>query len=64
MPGLAALRAAASAVETLFVVDSRRGQDAVERARTFNETRCRSAGVVLTKLDGDARRARRCRCAK
>ena len=40
--------------ETLFVVDSMTGQDAVETARTFNE-RLNFDGVVLTKLDGDTR---------
>ncbi len=40
--------------ETLFVVDSMTGQDAVNTARTFNE-RLNIDGVVLTKLDGDAR---------
>ncbi len=40
--------------ETLFVVDSMTGQDAVNTARTFNE-RLDYEGVVLTKLDGDTR---------
>ncbi len=40
--------------ETLFVVDSMTGQDAVNTAKTFNE-RLNFDGVVLTKLDGDAR---------
>lgn len=40
--------------ETLFVVDSMTGQDAVNTARTFNE-RINFDGVVLTKLDGDTR---------
>ena len=40
--------------ETLFVVDSMTGQDAVNTARTFNK-RLNFDGVVLTKLDGDAR---------
>jgi len=40
--------------ETLFVVDSMTGQDAVNTARTFNE-RLNFSGVVLTKLDGDSR---------
>jgi signal recognition particle subunit SRP54 len=40
--------------ETLFVVDSMTGQDAVNTARTFNE-RLQFDGVVLTKLDGDTR---------
>ncbi|MBR6978773.1 MAG: signal recognition particle protein [Prevotella sp.] len=40
--------------ETLFVVDSMTGQDAVNTAKTFNE-RLDFDGVVLTKLDGDTR---------
>jgi signal recognition particle subunit SRP54 len=40
--------------ETLFVVDSMTGQDAVETAKNFNE-RLNYDGVVLTKLDGDTR---------
>jgi signal recognition particle subunit SRP54 len=40
--------------ETLFVVDSMTGQDAVNTAATFNE-RINFDGVVLTKLDGDTR---------
>jgi len=41
-------------VETLFVVDAMQGQDAVNTARVFNEA-LPLTGVVLTKLDGDAR---------
>ena len=40
--------------ETLFVVDSMTGQDAVNTAKIFNE-RINYDGVVLTKLDGDTR---------
>lgn len=40
--------------ETLFVVDSMTGQDAVNTAREFNQ-RLNFDGVVLTKLDGDTR---------
>ncbi|WP_259014239.1 signal recognition particle protein [Emticicia fluvialis] len=40
--------------EILFVVDSMTGQDAVNTAKTFND-RLDFDGVVLTKLDGDAR---------
>lgn len=40
--------------ETLFVVDSMTGQDAVNTAKAFNE-RISYDGVVLTKLDGDTR---------
>lgn len=41
-------------IETLFVVDAMQGQDAVNTAKAFGETLPLS-GVVLTKLDGDAR---------
>jgi signal recognition particle subunit SRP54 len=40
--------------ETLFVVDSMTGQDAVNSAKAFND-RVNYDGIVLTKLDGDAR---------
>jgi len=40
--------------ETLFVVDAMQGQDAINVARAFNEA-LTLTGVVLTKLDGDAR---------
>ncbi|MFV0346690.1 MAG: signal recognition particle protein [Bacteroidales bacterium] len=40
--------------ETLFVVDSMTGQDAVNTAKEFNE-RINFDGVILTKLDGDTR---------
>jgi len=40
--------------ETLFVVDSMTGQDAVNSAKSFNE-KVDFDGIVLTKLDGDAR---------
>ena len=48
------LHAALNPVETLFVVDAMLGQDAVNTARAFNEA-LPLTGVVLTKLDGDAR---------
>jgi signal recognition particle subunit SRP54 len=48
------LHAALKPVETLFVVDAMQGQDAVNTARAFNEA-LPLTGVVLTKLDGDAR---------
>jgi signal recognition particle subunit SRP54 len=40
--------------ESLFVVDSMTGQDAVNSAKSFNET-VNFDGIVLTKLDGDSR---------
>jgi len=48
------LKKAINPAETLFVVDSMTGQDAVNTAKTFNE-RINFDGVVLTKLDGDTR---------
>ena len=54
MTEIKAVKDAIQPGETLFVVDSMTGQDAVETARTFNE-RLDFDGVVLTKLDGDTR---------
>ena len=48
------LHAALNPVETLFVVDAMTGQDAVNTAKAFGEA-LPLTGVVLTKLDGDAR---------
>jgi signal recognition particle subunit SRP54 len=48
------LHAVLRPVETLFVVDAMQGQDAVNTARAFKEA-LPLTGVVLTKLDGDAR---------
>jgi signal recognition particle subunit SRP54 len=48
------LKKALNPSETLFVVDSMTGQDAVNTAKTFDE-RLNFNGVVLTKLDGDTR---------
>jgi len=48
------LHAALKPIETLFVVDSMQGQDAVNTARAFSEA-LPLTGVILTKLDGDAR---------
>ena len=54
MQEITALKKALNPSETLFVVDSMTGQDAVNTAKTFNE-RLNFDGVVLTKLDGDTR---------
>jgi len=54
MREIAALHGAVKPVETLFVVDAMQGQDAVNTARAFGAT-LPLTGVVLTKLDGDAR---------
>lgn len=54
MKEITAIKKAVDPTETLFVVDSMTGQDAVETARVFNE-RLDFDGVVLTKLDGDTR---------
>ena len=40
--------------ETLFVVDSMQGQDAVNTAQAFNEA-LELTGIILTKVDGDSR---------
>jgi len=54
MQEIAALHAGLKPAETLFVVDSMQGQDAVNVAKSFNDA-LPLTGVVLTKLDGDAR---------
>lgn len=54
MDEIAALKENLNPQETLFVVDSMTGQDAVNTAKAFNE-RIDYDGVVLTKLDGDTR---------
>jgi signal recognition particle subunit SRP54 len=54
MREIAELHAAVKPVETLFIVDAMQGQDAVNTAKAFNE-RLPLTGVILTKLDGDAR---------
>ncbi|HLA36343.1 MAG TPA: signal recognition particle protein, partial [Rhodocyclaceae bacterium] len=48
------LHAQLNPIETLFVVDAMLGQDAVNTAKAFNEA-LPLTGVILTKLDGDAR---------
>ncbi len=54
MAEIEAVKRALNPTETLFVVDSMTGQDAVNTAKTFND-RLDFNGVVLTKLDGDSR---------
>lgn len=54
MDEIAALKKHLQPQETLFVVDSMTGQDAVNTAKAFND-RIDFDGVVLTKLDGDTR---------
>ncbi len=54
MNEIEALKNAVNPDETLFVVDSMTGQDAVNTAKEFND-RLDFDGVVLTKLDGDTR---------
>ena len=54
MQEIASLKEAVHPDETLFVVDSMTGQDAVNTAKEFND-RLDFDGVVLTKLDGDTR---------
>ena len=54
MQEITAIKNAVKPSETLFVVDSMTGQDAVNTAKEFND-RLDFDGVVLTKLDGDTR---------
>jgi len=54
MDEIAAIKKSLNPQETLFVVDSMTGQDAVNTAKVFND-RLNFEGVVLTKLDGDTR---------
>jgi signal recognition particle subunit SRP54 len=54
MAEISALHAALNPIETLFVVDAMQGQDAVNTAKAFKDA-LPLTGVVLTKLDGDAR---------
>ena len=54
MAEIKALHTATTPIETLFVVDAMQGQDAVNTAKAFADA-LPLTGVVLTKLDGDAR---------
>jgi len=54
MTEIAELHAALNPVETLFVVDAMQGQDAINTAKAFREA-LPLTGIVLTKMDGDAR---------
>jgi signal recognition particle subunit SRP54 len=54
MDEIRSLHAVLDPIETLFVVDSMTGQDAVNTAKAFNDT-LPLTGVILTKTDGDAR---------
>lgn len=54
MQEIRAVHAAIEPIETLFVVDSMTGQDAVNTARAFDQALA-ITGVILTKTDGDAR---------
>ncbi|PKV52622.1 signal recognition particle subunit FFH/SRP54 (srp54) [Aquimarina sp. MAR_2010_214] len=54
MTEIANIHKAVTPNETLFVVDSMTGQDAVNTAKTFNDV-LNFDGVILTKLDGDTR---------
>jgi signal recognition particle subunit SRP54 len=54
MREIADLHAALNPIETLFIVDAMQGQDAVNTARAFRDA-LPLTGVILTKLDGDAR---------
>ncbi len=54
MQEIADLHAAIKPIETLFVVDAMLGQDAINTAKAFSDA-LPLTGIVLTKLDGDAR---------
>jgi len=54
MEEVSSIKKLVNADETLFVVDSMTGQDAVNSAKAFNES-VNFDGIVLTKLDGDSR---------
>jgi signal recognition particle subunit SRP54 len=54
MKEISAIHAAINPIETLFIVDAMVGQDAINSARAFNDA-LPLTGIVLTKLDGDAR---------
>jgi len=54
MEEIRALHQALNPAETLFVVDSMQGQDAVNVAKSFSEA-IDLTGVILTKMDGDSR---------
>ena len=54
MKEIAELHSAVSPIETLFIVDAMLGQDAINTAKAFGEA-LPLTGIVLTKLDGDAR---------
>lgn len=54
MAEIRAIHQAINPVETLFIVDSMIGQDAVNTAKAFNEV-LPLTGIILTKTDGDAR---------
>ena len=54
MKEIAELHSTVSPIETLFVVDAMLGQDAINTAKAFSEA-LPLTGIVLTKLDGDAR---------
>ncbi len=54
MTEIKALHQALNPIETLFVVDAMQGQDAVNTAKAFGDT-LPLTGVIVTKLDGDAR---------
>jgi signal recognition particle subunit SRP54 len=54
MDEIAQIKAAANPTETLLIADALTGQDAVNMAREFND-RIDVSGIVLTRVDGDAR---------
>jgi len=54
MDELAAIKAAVKPIEILFVADAMTGQEATSVAKGFND-RLGITGIILTKMDGDAR---------
>ncbi len=54
MQEISAVHTAVKPIETLFVIDAMLGQDAINTAKAFNDA-LPLTGIVLTKLDGDAR---------
>ncbi|MEI9950391.1 MAG: hypothetical protein WDO74_15770 [Pseudomonadota bacterium] len=60
MEELKSIKSAVSPQNIFLVIDAMIGQDSVKTARGFND-RLSVTGVILTKLDGDARGAPHCR---
>ena len=59
MEEIQSIKNATKPTEILFVLDSMMGQDAVNTAKTFHD-KIKFDGVILTKMDGDAREVQHC----